>query len=56
MMLPVDEVIGGVLEVPIGSRSPIWYLDSHQDILPVYSGIHPPPQLDPPKLLTAADL
>lgn len=55
-MLAIDEVIRGVLEVPIGPHSPIRHLDPHQYVFPVDPRVHPPPQLDPPQFLSTADL
>lgn len=55
-MLAIYEVVGGVLELSIGHDSPIRHLDPHQYVLPVDPGIHPSPQLDPPQLLSTADL
>ena len=56
MLLPIDQIIGRVLEMRIGPRRPIWHLDPHQNVFPMNPRIHSPPQLDPPQLFPAADL
>ena len=56
MLLPIDQIVGRILEMMIGPHRSIWHLDSHQNVFPMDPRIHSPPQFDPPQLFSAANL
>lgn len=43
MVFAVDQVVSTVHEFTFGVLSPVWDLEPHEDVYPLYTGVHPPP-------------